>query len=106
VIDLLQDGAVNGLGRAQGVEDRDLLPPATLQSNVEVQPLRLCKTSGLRSYQGGGAGKNVFGGANFVQEMDDHYLWSHQTVRAAFCSRQCQDLWRDTKKRREQGVEL
>jgi hypothetical protein len=121
VTDLLQSDAATGQSQESGVEDRYGLPPATLQSVLNELgvddswkvtyverpfPLRLCKTSGLRSYQGGGAGKNVFGCANFVQEMENHYLWSHQTVRAEFCSEQCRNLWRDTKKRREQGVEL
>lgn len=102
--DLLQSVATPGQSQEQGVEARYGLPPGySLGSYVVNRP---CKASGLRYYMGGGAGKHFGGCLNMVVQMEDHYLYPEQRQDAQFCSDQCRNLWRDTKKRRENGIEL
>jgi hypothetical protein len=103
LIDLLQSDAATGRGQEQGVEAGYELPPGY---SVTYVVNRACKASGLRYYIGGGAGKHLGGCVNLVGTMENHYLQPHQRKDAEFCSDQCRNLWRDTMKRREAGVEI
>jgi hypothetical protein len=97
VTDLLQHGEVNGLGREPGVEATPVVPPAT---HVEVQPSRLCKTSGLTyHYQGSDW---------YMVVMEEHTVdkYEPRTKRAQFCSDRCRNLWRDTRPARERAETL
>jgi hypothetical protein len=57
---------------------------------------------------GGGAGKHVGGCVNLVGNVEDHPVdvYGPRTARAEYCSDQCRNLYRDTKQRRESGIEL
>ena len=63
--------------------------------------VKLCKTSGLSYYMGGGAGKNLGGFLNVISKVEDHPTdeYGPRTKRAEFCSDRCRNLWRDVMKR-------